>query len=44
MIVFKILLIFLVALPVIAIASVLYLHLAKYVRIKNKEDVLARKK
>ena len=39
----KFLLIILVAAPVIAIATVLYIQLAKYVRIKNRED-LARKK
>ena len=39
----KFLLIILVAAPVIAIASVLYIQLAKYVINKNKED-LARKR
>ena len=39
----KFLLIILVAAPVITIASVLYIQLAKYVSIRNKEG-LARKK
>ena len=34
----KIALIILVAAPVIAIATVLYIQLLKYVRAKNKED------
>lgn len=39
----KYLLIILVAAPVIVIAAVLYIQLAKFVRIKNRED-LARKR
>lgn len=39
----KYLLIILVAAPVIVIATVLYIQLAKYVRTKNRED-LARKR
>ena len=43
MIWFKILLIILVAAPVIVTATVLYLQLFKYIRIKNRED-MARKR
>lgn len=44
MIVFKIMLIILVALPVIATASALYIHLLRYVNSKNKEDKAAGRK
>ena len=43
MIVFKILLIVLVAAPVIAIATALYKQLLKYIRIKNKEDIAGKR-
>ena len=43
MIWFKILLIILVAAPVIAIATVLYIQLVKYVITKNKEETARRK-
>lgn len=39
----KFLLIVLVAAPVIAIATILYIKLVKYVRIKNKEDSARRR-
>ena len=42
--VLKYLLIVLVAAPVIAVATVLYINLVRYVNIKNREDKIARKK